>query len=190
MRLLHVLESFAAGGMETTFLHALTAMQALDPDNEHHVIAFAGGALEARYRARAASVRIDPAWTWPRSAAPSRSTWCTFCSIAVHTGVLPALVARCDVPVVYGKGYDLGGMFRLNEGFDWQADASLLAAADGVTFTTAALEAGYGLPPGRSNVLGKAADVARFTALSMPPWGAAPHVAASRTCTRASGWAI
>jgi glycosyltransferase involved in cell wall biosynthesis len=177
MRVLHVLESFAAGGMETTFLHALSAMQGFDARNEHHVLAFAGGALEERYRARAASVRIDPACD---VAALCRQESIDLVHILFDRcayRLLPALVAHCDVPVVYGKGYDLAGMYRLNEGFDWPVDASLLAAADGVTFTTAVLEAGYALPSGRTNVLGKAADVARFTELAMPATDAAPHVA-------------
>jgi glycosyltransferase involved in cell wall biosynthesis len=176
MRVLHVLESFVAGGIETTFLNALEAMRLLDPQTEHRVLAFAGGALEARYRATATTVYVDPAC--------DVAALCRTASIdLVHIlfdrcayRIVPGLVARSDVPVVYGKGYDLGGMYHVNEGLDWQADASLLAAADGVTFTTAALEAGYGLPAGRTSVLGKAAAITRFERVEAPDPDAAPRV--------------
>src|SRR2546430_12092446 len=62
----------------------------------------------------------------------------------------------------------MGGMYRLNEGLCWQADESMLAAADGVTFTTPDLARGYALPSGRTTVLRKAADVAPFSALPAP----------------------
>ncbi len=176
MRVLHVLESFAAGGMETTFLNALEAMQALDPGTEHHVLAFAGGALEARYRQRAASVRVDPFCDVPALCQADGIDLVHILFERCAYRVMPALVARSSVPVVYGKGYDMGGMYRLNEGLDWQADASLLAAADGVTFTTDSLEAGYALPPGRTSVLGKAAAVARFERLDGPGDSTPPRV--------------
>ena len=63
MRILHVLESFAAGGMETTFLHVLRNFRSADDSIRHDVLAFAGGALEAPYREAAHGVAIgcDPA---------------------------------------------------------------------------------------------------------------------------------
>lgn len=176
MRVLHVIESFAAGGMETTFLNALEAMQVLDPDTEHHVLAFGAGTLEARYRQRAASVRIDPFCDVPALCDTERIDLVHILFERCAYRVLPALVARSAVPVVYGKGYDMGGMYRLNDGLEWQADVSLLAAADGVTFTTASLEDGYALPPGRTSVLGKAAAVARFEQLAAPAETAPPRV--------------
>ena len=72
----------------------------------------------------------------------------------------------------------MGGTYRLNEGLDWQADESMLAAADGVTFTTEALADGYTLPPGRATVLRKAADVAPFMALPLPT----PHTPLRVVC--------
>ena len=62
MRLLHVLESFAPGGMETTFLNVLRHFRDADGSVEHHVLAFAGGALEQGYRDAADGVAIgcDP----------------------------------------------------------------------------------------------------------------------------------
>ncbi len=168
MQILHILESFAAGGIETTFLHALRAFRASDPDVSHHVLSFGGGALEARYRDAAESVTIDPSPDVVELCRDRRIELVHVLFERCAYRLMPALVARSAVPVVYGKGYDMGGMYRLNEGLDWQADASLLAAADGVTFTTADLESGYGLPAGRATVLGKAADVARFAQLPVP----------------------
>jgi len=168
MRVLHVLESFAAGGMETTFLNVLRASRTVDPSIEHHVLALAGGGLEAPFREVASRVAIA----------------CDDATIDayLHNGyslihvlfersayrLMPRLVARTSIPIVYAKGYDMGGTYRVNEGLDWQADESMLAAADGATFTTAALADGYALPPGRTTVLRKAADVAPFIALPLP----------------------
>jgi glycosyltransferase involved in cell wall biosynthesis len=143
-------------------------MQALDPDTRHHVLSFAGGALESRYRQHAASVRVEPFCDVPALCQAQSIDLVHILFERCAYRVMSALLARSAVPVVYGKGYDMGGMYRLNEGLDWQPDASLLAAADGVTFTTAALEAGYALPPGRSSVLGKAAAVTQFERLAGP----------------------
>ena len=57
-RFLHVLESLAPGGMETTFLNMLRAFRDIDPSIEHHVLSFAGGSLEPRYRDAAGRVTI------------------------------------------------------------------------------------------------------------------------------------
>jgi glycosyltransferase involved in cell wall biosynthesis len=154
--------------METTFLNVLRAGRALDPSIEHHVLAFAGGGLEAPFRDVASRLVI---------AADEVSI-----DASLHGGydlihvlfersayrLMPRIVARTAIPVVYAKGYDMGGTYRLNEGLDWQADESMLAAADGVTFTTATLAEGYALPPGRTTVLRKAADIAPFLALPLP----------------------
>jgi glycosyltransferase involved in cell wall biosynthesis len=91
--------------------------------------------------------------------------------------LLPLLVARRGTPVVYGKDYDMGGMYRLNEGLRWQADETMLVAADGVTYTTADLAGGYVLPAGRTTVLRKAADVAPFRALPAPDGSTPPRIA-------------
>lgn len=168
MRVLHVIESFAAGGIETTFLNVLRAFRRLDPGARHDVLAFGGGALEAPYREAAEGVTVGYG--------PETIDWIVANGYDVlyilfercAYRLLPALVARSTTPVVYGKGYDMGGMYRLNEGLRWQAEESMLAASDGVTFTTRPLAAGYVLPPGRATVLGKAADVARFSALATP----------------------
>lgn len=162
MRILHVLESFAAGGMETTFLHVLRNFRSADDSIRHDVLAFAGGALEAPYRDAAHSVAIgcDSATLDAHVAQPYDLIHILFERCAYR--LLPHLVARAATPVVYGKGYDMGGMYRLNEGLRWQADESMLMACDGVTFTTAHLAAGYDVAGRRRTVLRKAADVGRF----------------------------
>jgi glycosyltransferase involved in cell wall biosynthesis len=168
MRILHVIESFAAGGIETTFLNVLRHLRAEDGTVEHHVLAFAGGPLEEGYReaAHAVTIGCEPDVLSRLAAAPYDVAHVLFERCAVR--LAPEFFARSTTPVVYAKGYDLGGMYRLNEGFDWQADESLLASCDAATFTTASLAAGYDLPPGRTTVLGKAADVARFQSIPDP----------------------
>jgi len=167
-RVLHILDSLAAGGMETTFLNVLRAGRAIDPAIEHHVLAFAGGRLEKPFRDAASRVVVaaDDA-TIDAYLQGSYSVIHVLFERSAYR-VLPRIVARATTPVVYAKGYDMAGTYRLNEGLDWQADESMLASADGVTFTTAALADGYRLPPGRVTVLRKAADIAPFMALPMP----------------------
>lgn len=167
-RILHVLESLAPGGMETTFLNALRTFRAIDADMRHDVLAFSGGGLEPGYREAAHRLTIgsDSATLEASLTGPYDVVHVLFERCAYR--LLPLLVGRRGTPVVYGKGYDMGGMYRLNEGLRWQADESMLAAADGVTFTTADLAGGYTLPAGRTTVLRKAADVAPFSALPAP----------------------
>jgi glycosyltransferase involved in cell wall biosynthesis len=168
VRILHVIESFAPGGIETTFLNVLGQFRAQDFSIQHHVLALAGGPLEHRYRQAAHSVTIgcDQDTIECHLDAPYNVAHILFERCAAR--IVPEILARSSMPIVYAKGYDLGGMYRLNEEFRWQADESLLASCDGVTFTTASLAAGYDVPPGRTTVLGKAADVARFHAISYP----------------------
>ena len=68
----------------------------------------------------------------------------------------------------------MGGMFRLNDGLAWQPDESMMWGADGVTFTTTDLAAGFKTPQDRASILGKAADVQRFMALA-PPGASTPR---------------
>lgn len=167
MRVLHVIESLAPGGIETTFLHVLRAWRAAAPWATHHVLAFAGGALDAEYRAAADEVTIAAALDDQTRTllAPWDVVYFTFERCAAR--LLPLAVSRSRAAVVYGKGYDMGGMFRLNDGFAWQPDESMMWAADHVTFTTGRLAGGFDAPAGRTTVLGKAADVRRFTGI--PP---------------------
>jgi glycosyltransferase involved in cell wall biosynthesis len=166
--MLHVLESFAPGGMETTFLNMLRRFRIEDDAIRHDVFAFAGGALEQSYRDAASSVAVgcDAATIDAQLARPYDVIHILFERCAFR--LLPQLLGRSSTPVVYGKGYDMGGMYRLNEGLNWQADESMLMACDGHTFTTPQLAAGYDIEPGRTTVLRKAADVARFERLPDP----------------------
>ena len=176
MRILHVLESFAPGGMETTFLNVLRAFRAEDDALRHDVLACAGGALETRYRetAHAVAVGCDPATIDRRLSEPYDLIHILFERCAYR--LLPQLLARTRTPVVYGKGYDMGGMYRLNEGLRWQADESMLMACDGATFTTPHLAAGYDLTGQRTTILRKAADVARFARLPDPDESTPPRI--------------
>jgi glycosyltransferase involved in cell wall biosynthesis len=168
MRMLHVLESFAPGGMETTFLNVLRQFRIADDAIRHDVLAFAGGALEGAYRDAAHTVRVGctAATIDEQLAEPYDVVYILFERCAYR--LLPQLLARSRTPVVYGKGYDMGGMYRLNEGLRWQADESMLMACDATTFTTRQLAAGYESTPDRATVLCKAADVQRFQALRDP----------------------
>jgi glycosyltransferase involved in cell wall biosynthesis len=176
VRILHVIESFAPGGIETTFLSALQQFRAEDASIDHHVLAFAGGALESRYRDVAHSVTIgcDQSTIDSQLTTPYDAAHILFERCAVR--IVPEIIARSAMPIVYGKGYDLGGMYRLNEGLQWQADESLLASCDGATFTTTNLAGGYDLPPGRTTILGKAADVARFRSIADPHDATPPRI--------------
>jgi glycosyltransferase involved in cell wall biosynthesis len=167
MRMLHVLESFAPGGIETTFLNMLKAFRR-HGDDEHHVLAFAGGALEDAYRAVADHVTVgsDTATLDGALSSPHDVAYILFERCAYR--LLPQLLATAPTPVVYGKGYDMGGMYRLNEGLRWHADESMLTACDATTFTTSQLAAGYDMTGGRATVLKKAADVARFASVPDP----------------------
>lgn len=168
LRILHVLESLAPGGMETTFLNALRAFRTCDAAMRHDVLAFTGGALEPQYREAANHLTIGNDSTTLEASLGGRYDLIHVLFERCAYRLLPLLVGRRPTPVVYGKGYDMGGMYRLNEGLLWQADESMLAAADGVTFTTPDLARGYTLPSGRTTVLRKAADVAPFSALPAP----------------------
>jgi glycosyltransferase involved in cell wall biosynthesis len=174
LRFLHVLETLSAGGMETTFLHVLGAFRRAEPAIEHHVLAFAGGSLEGRFRGEAHRVTVACDRTAIEETIDRGHDLVHILFERCAYRLLPELVARSSVPVAYGKGYDMGGMYRMNEGLRWQADESMLAAADGVTFTTSSLAAGYALPPGRSTTLRKAADVDTFQRLA-PPDHATPR---------------
>ena len=168
MKILHVTESFAAGGIETTFLHMLRAFRTLAPRVRHEVLAFASGPLEDAYRQSCEHVTLAPEW---QAAAACRARGADVIHILFERcayRLIPDLVARDSVPVVYGKGYDLAAMYRANEGLHWQADESLLVASTSATFTTRSLAGQYNVPAGHSTVLGKAADVKRFEQLPMP----------------------
>ena len=167
MRMLHVLESFSPGGIETTFLNVLREFRAADGSVGHDVLALAGGPLESRYRQLADAVTVASDTPSIARALDTRYDVLYVLFERCAYRLLPLLLGQSATPVVYGKGYDLGGMYRLNEGFDWSADEAMLVAADAATFTTPELAAGYATPTGRTTVLRKAADVAAF--IDLPP---------------------
>lgn len=176
MRVLHVVESLAAGGIETTFLNVLRAWRAAPAWARHEVLALTGGALEPAYRATADGVIVaSEADDIEQVLAQAHDVvYFTFERSAVRW--LPVLVAASRAAVVYGKGYDMGGMFRSDGGFAWQADESLMWGVDAVTFTTAPLAASFDVPVARSTVLGKAAAVRRFAALAPPDASTPPRI--------------
>jgi glycosyltransferase involved in cell wall biosynthesis len=164
---LHVLESLAAGGMETTFLHLLRAMTAKDEAVKHEVLAFAGGPLEDDYSHAGAALYVTcDALAVEEILDGSYDVVHVLFDRCAYR-LMPWLCGRMRSAVVYGKGYDRSGVYRVTEGFRWIADEAMLAASDGVTFTTPQLAAGFGMQPDRTTILRKAANVAEFFAV--PP---------------------
>ena len=168
MRVLHVLESLAAGGVETTFLNVL---RHLPRAMTHDVLAFSGGALEGEYRSAASQLRIASS-----NAEIERLLIDGDYDVAhllferCAMRLLPTLVLRTTTAIVYGKNYDFSGQWRTTEGFHLSVDDALMAASDAVTFTTPQLAAGYdGNEQLRGTVLGKGANVTPL--LEIPPAG-------------------
>lgn len=166
MRVVHVLESLAAGGVETTFLGVLKHLPASIASD---VLAFDGGALKNEYAATANQLHI-----FTSSAEIERvlvdgdydAAYVLFERCAWR--VLPILTAKTSTAVIYGKNYDFSGQWRTTEGFHLRSDDSVMAACDGVTFTTEQLAAGYDdRERERALVLGKGANVTPL--LAIPP---------------------
>jgi glycosyltransferase involved in cell wall biosynthesis len=176
MRVLHVIESLGGGGIETTFLNVLRAWRREPAWAAHDVLALAGGTLEEPYRAAARSVRIATARRDLERIAlePHDVVYFLFDRCAYR--LLPFVVAHTTSAVVYGKGYDMGGRFRTNDGLAWQPDESMLWGADVATFTTDGLAAVYDAPPGRGYTLGKAASIERFLSLEPPSASTPPRI--------------
>lgn len=174
MRILHVLETCGAGGIETTFANVLRVWRARTPWADHEVLAAAGGVLEDTLRQSCVAVLVAASAESTIAALSRRYDVIHFLSDRMAWQWLPFVVARSAAAVVYGKGYDTAGTFRLNDGLRWQPDESLMSGCDAVTFTTAALADGYAAPAHRMTVLGKAADTRHFLnlpglALDTPP---------------------
>lgn len=167
MRVLHVLETLAAGGVETTFLHVL---KHLSTAMTHDVLAFAGGALECEYRAIANRVTIARRTRDLEALLDDGAydvAYILFERCAER--LLPLLVSRTATAAVYGKNYDFSGQWRTTEGFEWSPDDAMMAACDGVTFTTPSLAAGYAPPEtARGCVLGKGAHVTPLLTIDPP----------------------
>ena len=178
MRYLHVLESLARGGVETTFLHMLRAFRAVpagvsagaassDSNDVHDVLAFTGGVLHREFSAAANRVLVS---NLPLDLAAVLAHDYDVVHVLTERcahRLGPLVVAVSDAALLYGKNYDAPAMARMYGRFDHAADESLLSASDAVTFTTLDLAAGYRLPPGRTTILRKAAAIAQ--ALEIPP---------------------
>ncbi len=154
--------------METTFLHMLRAFPTIEPAIAHEVLAFASGPLEGAYREACGAVTIVPEWQAVDACLARDADLVHVLFERCAYRLLPALTARTSTPVVYGKGYDMGGMYRANEGLRWQADESMLVACTAATFTTQALAGAFDVPAEHVTILGKAADVRRFSAVPAP----------------------
>lgn len=176
MRILHVTESLAAGGMETTFLHMLRAFRTIDPTIAHDVLAFASGPLEQAYRESCSTLAVVPEWQAVDACLARETDLVHILFERCAYRLMPSLLGRASTPVVYGKGYDMGGMYRANEGLRWQADESMLVACSTATFTTEALARSFDVPVGHVTVLGKAADVRRFSELPSPKASSPPRI--------------
>ncbi len=167
MRILHVLETLAAGGVETTFLEVLKHLPRAGVS--HDVLAFAGGALEPEFRAAANVVIVEP-----RQPALARLVTDRPYDIAhvlferCALRLLPDLLTRTSTRVVYGKNYDFSGQWRSTEGFIWAADDALLAACDAVTFTTPQLARAFPDAAARATILGKGANVRPLLGMPTP----------------------
>jgi len=165
-RVLHVVEALTAGGIETPFLHMLRAFPDASSQVLHDVMALQGGPLEEAYRAAAHDLLL------PSTGAEINAVLDRGYDV-VHVlfercadRVLPYVLARGGAGVVYSKDYDQAAMYRMEGGFQWTAEESLLAACDAVTFNTSQLAALYDLPPGRATVLGKAFAFETFSRIA------------------------
>lgn len=175
-RMLHVLEAFAPGGMETTFLRLLEAMPRAGV--RHEVLAFHDGPLRARFEGAADAVHVaaSPADLRRLIGDGWDVVHVLFDRCAYR--IAPFLLGRTDAAFVYWKGYDLAGMFRVEGGFPWQADTALVQAADTSLFTTAPLASAFDHPSSRALVLGKAAEIDALTRLAPPDDTTPPRILA------------
>jgi glycosyltransferase involved in cell wall biosynthesis len=170
--ILHVIESMTPGGMETTFLKVLRALRILDQPGEpafsHDVLSFASGPLEQGYRAASDSLFIGNSRTQIESVLKNNYDVIHVLFDRCAHRLAPFLFRDGRSAVVYGKGYDISAMYRMQGDFDWSAEDSLLAACDGVTFTTGPLSELYRIPEGSATVLEKAVDYESFARIPPP----------------------
>ncbi|MDP1569132.1 MAG: glycosyltransferase family 4 protein [Vicinamibacterales bacterium] len=164
-RMLHVLEAFAPGGMETTFLRLLQAMPRHGVS--HEVLAFHDGPLREAFAGVADGVHVTsrPAGLHRLLGDGWDVVHVLFDRCAYR--LAPFLLGRTDAAFVYWKGYDLAGMFRVEGDFAWTPDVTLVNAADAALFTTPQLAACFDAASPRTTVLGKAADITPLTALPL-----------------------
>jgi glycosyltransferase involved in cell wall biosynthesis len=170
-----VLESLVAGGIETTFLHVLKAISAAPDGTRHKVLAFAGGLLEDAYQEVATTHVTGDRRAIEAILSRQYDVVHVLFDRCAHR-LMPFLLARTQSAVVYAKGYDMGSVYRLTEGLSWSPDEAMLAACDGVTFTTPHLARGFDVPPGRVTVLRKVADVRTFAQVPPVTSSTPPHI--------------
>lgn len=172
MRVLHVLDSLACGGVENTFVQMLGAFRKLggaDGESvEHDVLALMGGALEPDARAAARQVMVAASVSEAVAVLDADYDVVHLLTDRAAHALLPLIFSRSGSAVVYGKNYDLSAMYRLDGGFDWRADDCALSACDAVTFTTQPLADMFLLTEAPAQILGKAADVWRFARVPDP----------------------
>lgn len=164
-RVLHVLDSCGAGGIETTFLNVLKVWQREPSWAEHHLLAFDGGALERAFRQATTQVTVSSDRRVVQRALTDAYQLVHFLFSRSAYEWLPWMIGSVDSAVLYGKGYDMAGTARSSDGLRWQPDESLMWGCDAITFTTDALATHFTTAAARSTVLGKAADVTRFLAV-------------------------
>jgi len=161
-RILHVIDTCGAGGIETTFLNVLRVWQADAPWGEHRLLALGSGVLEPAFREVTSETTVTSEADALAAVLTRPHDVVHFLFERVACRWVPFVVGHSAAAVVYGKGYDMAGAFRAGDGFRWQPDESVMWGCDRVTFTTEPLAHTYGAPAGRSTVLGKAADIGAF----------------------------
>jgi glycosyltransferase involved in cell wall biosynthesis len=167
VRVLHVLDSLARGGVETTFLHVLRAWQGAS-DLEHHVVALGDGPLRDDYAAAARRLTVASTRAAIDEALDGNYDVVHLLADRAAHRLMPRLVAHGDAAIVMGKNYDVAALQRINGGRRCSWDEAAIEAADAATFTTPELAAAYA-PAGRRGMsLRKVADVARFSAIGPP----------------------
>jgi hypothetical protein len=162
--MLHAVWSLASGGVEEGFLRVLGHLRREDASVEHHVLALAGGPLEAGFRqaAHAVTIGCDRQTIERQLSAPYdlAHLLCERCA----DRLLPELVSRSATPVAYGKGCAPAGAHHLEEGFPRRAEEAMLAACDAATFMTARLALRYDLAAAHTTILGDVAELAQSPA--------------------------
>jgi len=164
--ILHIIESMTPGGMETTFLNVLRALRLLDQADQpvfaHDVLSFASGSLEEAYRSVSDCLFIGSSRAHIESVLVKNYSIVHVLFDRCAHRLAPYLFCDGRSAVVYSKGYDISAMYRMEGGFDWSAEDSLLSACDGVTFTTKPLSQFYRVQWSIPTVLGKAVDYESF----------------------------
>jgi glycosyltransferase involved in cell wall biosynthesis len=167
MRVLHILDSLARGGVETTFLNVLRTWQQ-QGDAEHDVLTLYDGPLHDDYAAAARQLTVASTRAALEAVIAGRYDVVHVLADRAAHRLMPMLAARSDAAIVVGKNYDIVAMQRINGGRRRSWDEAAIAAADAVTCTTPELAASYAPASRGATPLRKVADVTRFSALEVP----------------------